>query len=337
MRFLVKFLFLLTLLVANATGAWAADGRILDYVGDVRVNGQPISTETELHRDDVIATAEGASVRIVLSDNSVLDLDSGSQVKLSDYSYHPSTPEQNKSDVNIIEGSLRYVSGLIAKENPDSVSFKAGNATIGVRGSFTAIALAGTVARVEALIGEATLKKGDEELIVPTGKTTLTDPVTGEVLVVPSTETDPVNAVVRAIAATAPDAGDSEDEGCSQGKNPLRATANPEATPEESEAIEKMLAELSEGELMMVIAVLNNNARHLCIDSSTIASTIAIIARVNPDATDSVVDVANTLDPDNSDKFNDAGNQSPNETPQDNSSGPVDTEVPPGGTPPSPE
>lgn len=328
MHRLAGFVFLLALLAATATGAWAADGRILNYVGDVQVNGQPVTANTVLQSEDVIVTPAGASVRIILSDNSVLDIDSESQVQLSDYSYEPSTPEQNTSDVSLVEGSLRYVSGLIAKENPDKVSFKAGNATIGVRGSFTAIAIAGTVANVESLIGEATLQKeGKETIIVPTGQTTTTDPVTGELLVVPSTATDPVNAVVRAIAAISPDAGDSEDEGCSRGKNPLRATADPEATPEEVEAIEKMLAELSEGELMMVIAVMNNNARHLCIDSYAIAYAIDIIGRVNPGAKNNLQDLANSLNPSDNNNTN----------PGNNTSTPVDNEVPPGGTPPSPE
>ena len=75
MLFLVRSTLLLTLLLATATNAWSADGRILNFEGDVRVNGQPVTTNTVLQREDTIVTAEGASVRIVLSDNSVLDLD----------------------------------------------------------------------------------------------------------------------------------------------------------------------------------------------------------------------------------------------------------------------
>ncbi len=332
MQSLYKAALLFWLLAVTAAGAWAGDGRIIDIVGDVRVNGQPATADTELNRNDTIVTGDSASVRIVLSDNSVLDIDSGSEIKLSDYSYEPSEPEENTSEVSLVEGSLRYVSGLIAREKPENVSFKAGNATIGVRGSFTAIALAGNVANVEAMIGEATLsKEGDDEIIVPTGKTTQIDPATGKVLVVPSTATDPVNEVVRALAAIAPDAGDPEDEGCSRGRNPLRATADPDTDSEKLKEIERMLSELSEGELMMVIAVLSNNARHLCIDSRTIADAITIIARVNPEATDSVQDVADALEPqDNEDR--DPATQT---SPQGDT--PADDDIPPGGNPPSPE
>jgi hypothetical protein len=325
--FLVRSTLLLILLVASATNAWSADGRILSFEGDVRVNGQPLTASTVLQREDTIVTAEGASVRIVLSDNSVIDLDSESQIQLSDYTYDPAEPENNKSEISVVEGSLRYVSGLIAKEDPNDIGFTAGNSTIGVRGSFTGIEVDGVIVNVKAMIGTATL----DTVIVPTGQTTVTDPSTGKVKVAPSTVADPVNTVVRAIAAISPDATDAKDEGCSRGKNPLRATSNPDADAAEIETIEEQWAALSEGELMMVIAVLHLNARHLCIDSYTTAFALYLIGEASPDALAGAVALAVAFDPEHADKFNDAGNpalgtQSPL----------IESEIPPGGAP-SPE
>lgn len=132
------FVLLLSLLGANV---WSADGRILSYEGDVRVNGAPITAATQLKREDTITTAPDASVRIVLSDNSVLDLDGASEILLSDYSFDPSSPEGNTSKVSVLAGTLRYVSGRIAKDDPEDISFTAGNSTIGVRGSFISISV----------------------------------------------------------------------------------------------------------------------------------------------------------------------------------------------------
>ena len=304
MRSLTKLTSLLILLVANATSAWATDGRVLSFEGDVRVNGQPVTTNTELNQNDTIITAAGASVKIVLSDNSVLDLDSDTEVQLSDFVYDPATPEENTSEVSVVEGTLRYVSGLIAKDDPDNVSFNAGNSTIGVRGSFTEIDVDGAVVNVEAMIGEATLEKegvdGEKDfIVVPTGKTTQVDPKTGETRVETSTVSNRVNAVVRAIAAVSPDAASgSTGEGCSQGSGPLRRTARPRADAIADAAIAAQLAELSRGELMMVIAVLNNNARHLCIDSATVAATVGRIATVRPEEAGEAVFIATLLDND---------------------------------------
>jgi hypothetical protein len=370
-RLRVKSAFLLTLLVATATNAWSADGRILSFEGDVRVNGQPANANTVLQREDTIVTADGASARIVLTDNSVLDLDSGSEIQLSDYSYDPSEPEQNKSDISVVEGSLRYVSGLIAKENSDNVSFTAGNSTIGVRGSFTGIEVDGVVVNVEAMIGEATLKREEDgqtdSFIVPTGQTTLIDPTTGETLVVSSTVSNKVNTVVRAIAAAAPDAHSATGEGCSRGDRPLRRTASPDYDPETQAKIQALLADLTDGELMMVIAVLHNNARHLCIDSSSVATAIGEIGRVRPELVAEIVFVAALIDSENAELYAEtalavAPNQSeailqavetaiivregfgtdvPTSQPSDGESPPpeeeTETELPPGGGAPSPE
>ena len=133
--------FLVLLLAVVSFNAWSSDGRILSFEGDVRVNGQPATTNTVLQREDTIVTADGASVRIVLTDNSVLDLDSESEIQLSDYSYDPSDSEENTSKVDVLAGTLRYVSGRIAKDDPENVSFTAGNSTIGVRGTFISISV----------------------------------------------------------------------------------------------------------------------------------------------------------------------------------------------------
>jgi len=132
---------LLLLLMATGFNAWSADGRILNFEGDVRVNGKPVTADTVLNREDTITTAPGATAKIVLSDNSVLDLDGGSEILISDYSFNPSAPEANTSKVDILAGTLRYVSGAIAKDDPKNISFTAGNSTIGVRGTFISISV----------------------------------------------------------------------------------------------------------------------------------------------------------------------------------------------------
>ena len=137
--YLSRVLLLITLI--TSVGAWSADGRILDFEGDVRVNGEQVTAETELNSEDTLVTGPGASVKIVLSDNSILDLDGGTAIKISDYYFNAAEPEENTSNVDILAGTLRYVSGRIAKEDPENISFTAGNSTIGVRGTFISISV----------------------------------------------------------------------------------------------------------------------------------------------------------------------------------------------------
>jgi hypothetical protein len=171
----------------------------------------------------------------------------------------------------------------------------------------------GVSVNVEAMIGEATLveKSADGKkatIVVPTGKATKKDPETGQIMLTPATETNKVNEVVRAIAATASDAsyGLPTDEGCSEGRDPLRIVAKPDFDEAASAAITKQLGELTSGELMMVIAVLINNARHLSIDADAISNTISTIAKVRPEEAGNVVFVASLLDPDNGTRYSDA-------------------------------
>ena len=138
------------LLLLTSINVWSADGRILNFEGDVRVNGKPVTTDTVLTRADTITTAPGASAKIVLSDNSVLDLEGGSEILISDYSFNPAEPQNNTSKVDILAGTLRYVSGRIAKDDPENISFTAGNSTIGVRGSFISISVDPKAAKAES-------------------------------------------------------------------------------------------------------------------------------------------------------------------------------------------
>ena len=134
----VVLLFSLTLISLNA---WSAVGRILVFEGDVRVNGEQVTSETQLNQEDTVITGPDSTVTIVLADNSVLDMEGNSEIAIRDYNFDASAPEENNSDIGVLAGTLRYVSGKIAKDDPDNVSFSAGTSTIGVRGTFISISV----------------------------------------------------------------------------------------------------------------------------------------------------------------------------------------------------
>ena len=143
MRSVVSVFLLVVPLVMGSVSAWASVGRILSFEGDVQINGQQVTSDTVLNLDDTVVTGPDASVQIVLSDNSVLDLDGDSQIDINDYSYNASEPEENISQISVLAGTLRYVSGKIAKDDPENVSFTAGTSTIGVRGTYISISVCG--------------------------------------------------------------------------------------------------------------------------------------------------------------------------------------------------
>lgn len=141
MRSVISSMFLLVVLLLGSVNVWAAVGRILVFEGDVRVNGEQVTAETVLNRDDSVATGADGAVTIVLADNSVLDLESDSEIEINDYYYNAAEPKDNTSQIGVLAGTLRYVSGKIAKDDPTDVSFAAGTSTIGVRGTFISISV----------------------------------------------------------------------------------------------------------------------------------------------------------------------------------------------------
>ena len=137
----------------------------------------------------------------------------------------------------------------------------------------------GPTIRVEAMVGEAVVVFEDidcpegEVVRVPTGEFAQTNPATCETVVALSNVDDKVNDVVWAIAAA-----DLDD-------------------PAQLAAIEAQLANLTTAEQTMVIAVLNNNAKHLGTNQDTVIATVAAIVTVNPEAAATIVLTATVLAP----------------------------------------
>jgi hypothetical protein len=134
------------------------------------------------------------------------------------------------------------------------------------------------------MIGEATVLVDDPECetrtyMVGSGHSARTTPSACDTVLSESEVTDAVNKVVQKMNACDPDYVDA------------RA------------AVTALLGDLSTSELSMLVAVIINNAHHLCIDTDTITDTIGAIAAVNPEAAASIVFVAAVLEPDNAEKF----------------------------------
>lgn len=86
---------------------------------------------------DAIKTAQG-KVGIRFEDNTTVQINENSKLVIDDFVYDPKA-KGGKLAVNVASGTVRYASGQIAKNNPQSVAVNTPSATIGVRGTdFTA-------------------------------------------------------------------------------------------------------------------------------------------------------------------------------------------------------
>ncbi len=126
---------MVALLLLVSAQVWAADGVVRSLSGGVLVNSTSAVVGTEVSSGDMLSTGPSAWVVVVMSDGTVLNLKSDTKVEVSNYVYNASDSASNASDVEIAIGTLRYVSGLIAETDPSDIAIRAGNTTLGLRGS----------------------------------------------------------------------------------------------------------------------------------------------------------------------------------------------------------
>ena len=138
---MIRFIALIALLTALAPGRVAAD----EAIGHAKiVNGHvvvlragaetPLEGGDALFRKDVLITGEDGSVGLTFKDNSRLSLGANSRLTFHEFRFEP-----GKNDLSFISelahGTLQYISGVIAKLAPGSVSVITPVATIAVRGT----------------------------------------------------------------------------------------------------------------------------------------------------------------------------------------------------------
>ncbi len=139
---LVNLLALLGLLLLNAV-AWAAPeaiGELAEAQGRVEINGVPAPAGAELRLGMRVVT--GADGRAVLKflDGQTVNLHPDSVFWIKDYRYAKDKPQDNRSTTELLKGGMRFISGTMAKENPEVIRIDTPVATIGIRGTeFTAV------------------------------------------------------------------------------------------------------------------------------------------------------------------------------------------------------
>jgi hypothetical protein len=126
---------------AQAAPAATADpiGRVETLEGGVevtRADGTKITLGqgAPVFSGDVIETAESASVGIVLADDSTLSLAESGRMVMDEVAYD-SESETGNATISVVQGVFSFVSGQIAKVDPDAMVLRTPVAQIGIRGT----------------------------------------------------------------------------------------------------------------------------------------------------------------------------------------------------------
>jgi hypothetical protein len=131
--FLFSSLFPLPLLAQDDSIGFVktVTGNATVLTGAKAVNAQP---GTPLYVGSVLKTGKEDSLGVTFKDNTVMSFGPDTQVTVDEYLYAP-TKGNLKLVTSITQGTLHYISGVIAKLKPESISVKTPTGIIGVRGT----------------------------------------------------------------------------------------------------------------------------------------------------------------------------------------------------------
>lgn len=88
-----------------------------------------------LNQGETITTAEGSSIILRFEDGQVVALSAKSRFTIAAYTYNKTEPAKSTVLLSLLQGGMRAITGLIGKRDPALVTYKAANATIGIRGT----------------------------------------------------------------------------------------------------------------------------------------------------------------------------------------------------------
>lgn len=133
------FLPLFILIVNSPAYANDVAGKVLKSKGDVfaQIEGQEkrsLKIGKSIYEKDSVSTEKDSSAILLFTDKTRFELGPEATLIVNQYLYQ-NNPEQDSSSVEVLKGTFRFVSGLIAKEKPEAMEVNTSVATIGIRGT----------------------------------------------------------------------------------------------------------------------------------------------------------------------------------------------------------
>ncbi|QHE86270.1 FecR family protein [Hydrogenophaga sp. BPS33] len=102
----------------------------------VTTDGKVVQAQpgTPLHQGSALKTEAQSSMGVMFKDNTVMSFGPSTELTVEDYLYEPAEGKL-KLGARMGKGTLNYVSGVIAKLQPEAVNVKTPSGMIGVRGT----------------------------------------------------------------------------------------------------------------------------------------------------------------------------------------------------------
>ena len=102
--------------------------------GTVKTGQRELKAGDKIYLNETIYAGEGSGTQILLLDQSTFTIGSDSEVVMDTFIFDPATND-GKIVASVKQGSLKVISGLISKKNPDSLTVEVPEGTLGSRGT----------------------------------------------------------------------------------------------------------------------------------------------------------------------------------------------------------
>ena len=133
---LFSFLFFTNVSLANET--LSIEKQLVGIVGaisgTVKTETRELKTGDKIYLNETILSGASSGTQILLLDQSTFTIGEGSEVVMDTFIFDPATND-GKIVASVKQGSLKVISGLISKKNPDSLTVEVPEGTLGSRGT----------------------------------------------------------------------------------------------------------------------------------------------------------------------------------------------------------
>ncbi len=124
-------------LAALSSAAWAQIGYVHYVSGLVSIQRETGKVEAvkagdEFDANTAYRTGADAELMLKFADGQVVALGPDSALRVGQYHYDPASRSQNRSTIEIMQGEMRFVAGLIGAANSEGVRVIAGNSVISI-------------------------------------------------------------------------------------------------------------------------------------------------------------------------------------------------------------
>lgn len=193
-------------LMAISQFALAAPAVVTDLFGTAQATpatgaSRALKNGDAINERDTVQTGDKSGLVMRFEDGQIAAMGANARMTVSAYSYDAKEPAKSNVLLSLLTGGMRAITGLIGKSRPDRVSYTAGTATIGIRGTDVTFATIGGNVVVTVQDGVISFKLGNgTPIVVQAGQAVLTQDgrlTQGTIAAIEAILNDPANSALK--------------------------------------------------------------------------------------------------------------------------------------------